>query len=135
MPHRQGSEQARNVSSETDPSLIATLVATASGNLVSSQEELSEALTSPEKWWRGDLNPRPAGYESASHSTEDPVTTRAYALVQSSVAPQVAILTDDNGCLEVMIPDDLSELIRLWPMLDEAIQSALLALARVGSDR
>jgi len=23
-------------------------------------------LTSPEKWWRGDLNPRPAGYESAA---------------------------------------------------------------------
>ena len=66
MPHRQGSEQARNVSSETDPSLVATLVATASGNLVSSQEELSEDLTSPEKWWRGDLNPRPAGYESAA---------------------------------------------------------------------
>ena len=88
MPHRQGSEQARNVSSETDPSLVATLVATASGNLVnshrlsqktaaagddsddsrnmSSQEELSEELTSPEKWWRGDLNPRPAGYESAA---------------------------------------------------------------------
>ena len=81
----------------------------------------------------GDLNPRPAGYESASHSTEHPVTTRAYALVQSSVAPQVAILTDDNGCVEVIIPDDLSELIRLWPMLDEAIRSALLALARVGS--
>ena len=33
---------------------------------VSSQEELSEDLTSPEKWWRGDLNPRPAGYESAA---------------------------------------------------------------------
>ena len=33
---------------------------------VISQEELSEALTSPEKWWRGDLNPRPAGYESAA---------------------------------------------------------------------
>ena len=88
-----------------------------------------------QRWWRGDLNPRPAGYESANASTEHPVTTRAYALVQSSVAPQVAILTDDNGCVEVMIPDDLSELIRLWPMLDEAIRSALLALARVGSDR
>jgi len=23
-------------------------------------------LTSPEKWWRGELNPRPAGYESAA---------------------------------------------------------------------
>ena len=33
---------------------------------VSSQEELSEELTTPEKWWRGDLNPRPAGYESAA---------------------------------------------------------------------
>ena len=33
---------------------------------VISQEELSEDLTSPEKWWRGDLNPRPAGYESAA---------------------------------------------------------------------
>lgn len=33
---------------------------------VSSQEELSEELTSPEKWWGGDLNPRPAGYESAA---------------------------------------------------------------------
>jgi hypothetical protein len=30
----------------------------------------------------------------------------------------------------VMIPDDLSELIRLWPMLDEAIRSAVLALVR-----
>jgi integrase len=33
---------------------------------VSSQESLSEELTSPEKWWGGDLNPRPAGYESAA---------------------------------------------------------------------
>jgi integrase len=33
---------------------------------MSSQEELSEDLTSPEKWWRGELNPRPAGYESAA---------------------------------------------------------------------
>jgi site-specific recombinase XerD len=33
---------------------------------VSSQEELSEELTSPEKWWGGELNPRPAGYESAA---------------------------------------------------------------------
>jgi integrase len=88
MPTRQGPEQARNVSTGTDPSLVATLVATVSGNLgdsqelsreaaaagddsndsrnVSSQEELSEDLTSPEKWWRGELNPRPAGYESAA---------------------------------------------------------------------
>ena len=88
MPARPTSERTRHVSIGTDPSLVATMVATESGNLgnshklsqktaaagsdssdsrnVSSQEELSEDLTSPEKWWRGDLNPRPAGYESAA---------------------------------------------------------------------
>jgi hypothetical protein len=33
------------------------------------------------------------------------------------------------------LPDDLSELIQLWPMLDEAIRSALLAVARGCGDR
>ena len=88
LPARPTSERVRQVSTGTDPSLVATLVATEPGDLgsshkfsrktaaagddsndscnVSSQEELSEELTSPEKWWGGELNPRPAGYESAA---------------------------------------------------------------------
>ena len=75
MPARPTPERVRQVSTGTDPSLVATLVATVSGNLgsshklsrktaaagddsndsrnVSSQESLSEELTSPEKWWGG----------------------------------------------------------------------------------
>ena len=51
----------------------------------------------------------------------------------SSVAPEVAILTDDDRCVEVMLPDDLSELIQHWPMLDTAMRSALLAMVRAGA--
>jgi hypothetical protein len=47
-----------------------------------------------------------------------------------SVAPEVALGTGGNRCVELMIPDDLSELIRLWPMLNEEVRSAVLALAR-----
>ena len=51
----------------------------------------------------------------------------------SSVAPEVAILTDDNGCIELMLPDDLSELIHLWPMLDEEMRPALLSIVRANT--
>ena len=48
----------------------------------------------------------------------------------SSVAPEVAILTDDNRRVEMILSDDLSELLQLWPMLKETARSALLALVR-----
>ena len=88
MPVRRDAARAHQTATGSDPSLVATLVATPSGNLgdshklsrktaaagcdssdsrnVSSQEGLSKELTTLEKWWGGDLNPRPAGYESAA---------------------------------------------------------------------
>ena len=88
MPARPTPGRVRQVSTGTDPSFVATLVAMVSGILgssrklsrktaaagddsndsrnVSCQEKLREELTTPEKWWGGDLNPRPAGYESAA---------------------------------------------------------------------
>ena len=66
------------------------------------------------------------------HDCVSPETPMSCDIEDSSVAPEVAILTVENRCVEVMIPDDLSELIQLWPILDEAIRSALLTVARVG---
>ena len=37
-----------------------------SGRNESTHEDLSEEKQTPEEWWGGDLNPRPAGYESAA---------------------------------------------------------------------
>jgi hypothetical protein len=61
------------------------------------------------------------------------MTDEAYGDGISLVAPQVAILTDDDRCVEVMIPHDLSELIQNWPMLDTAMRSALLSVVRANA--
>ena len=73
---------------------------------------------------------RKRGADCVSLETEE-----GYVDSNSSVAPKVALKTRDSGCVELMLPDDLSELIQLWPKLDEAIRSALLAVARVGEGK
>ncbi len=57
-------------------------------------------------------------------------TAETYDDAETSVAPQVATQSVDAGCDEMMIPDDLSEVIRLWPMLQNEIRRAVLALVR-----
>jgi hypothetical protein len=53
-----------------------------------------------------------------------------YNNVDSVVATMVATQTLDNGCVELMLPDDLSEVIRLWPLLSNEIKRAVIALVR-----
>ena len=62
LPARSTSEQARNVSTGTDPSLVATLVATVSGNPGNSQEfsrktAATSAATSVELAWLNEFWP------------------------------------------------------------------------------
>jgi hypothetical protein len=78
----------------------------------------------------GDLNPRPAGYESAKRFAEVPETAESYDDAETSVARQVATQSVDAGCDGMMIPDNLSEVIRLWPLLPNEIKRAVLALVR-----
>ena len=88
IPSRPDQTQARAVTTGTDPNLVATMVAPVSRNpgktqqlsnkqrgdldeksprrKLSSEDVLEDDLRTPEKWWGGDLNPRPAGYESAA---------------------------------------------------------------------
>ena len=97
---------------------------------LSSEDVLEDDLRTSEKWWGGDLNPRPAGYESARQFAELPDTTESYDDAETSVARQVATQSVDTGCDGMMIPDDLSEVIRLWPLLPNEIKRAVLTLVR-----
>lgn len=85
------------------------------------------------------MNPRPAGYESASDSTETYETVAVYGPSDSSVAPKVALKTPENarkplisnGELETLIellPADLARLIRVWPSLPEILQQSILSI-------
>ena len=83
-----------------------------------------------EKWWGGDLNPRPAGYESATRFSEPTDNATSYVDEETSVAQQVATQSVDASCSGVMIPDDLSEVIRLWPQLPPEVKQAILTLVQ-----
>ena len=78
----------------------------------------------------GDLNPRPAGYESAKRFAEVPETAESYEDAETSVAQQVATQSVDANCNGMMIPDDLSEVIRLWPQLPPEVKQAILTLVQ-----
>jgi len=88
IPETPEAQRARCMATGTGPKNVAPDVALGIGNIrslqelsretaaasamtddsrnVGSQEDLREVLQVPEKWWGGDLNPRPAGYESAA---------------------------------------------------------------------
>ena len=78
----------------------------------------------------GDLNPRPAGYESASGSTEHTVLPVTYDNPDSVVATLVAIKAADMTLEYLIVPDDLREVINSWNALTESVQASILTIIR-----
>ena len=76
----------------------------------------------------GELNPRPAGYESASSSTEPSVGAVVYGIGDSSVATLVATKTTDTSRERLIIPDDLREVINSWHALSEPVRASILTM-------
>ncbi len=87
------------------------------------------------------MNPRPAGYESASHSTETDESAVVYGTRDSSVAPEVALGTPDSSCKPLIssdnyscfievLPTDLALVVGAWSQLPHALRHAVLAIVK-----
>ena len=67
------------------------------------------------RWWGGELNPRPAGYESGCRSPELAVVSTTCGDADSVVATLVATGTGDNACESVLSAADLKRLLNALP--------------------
>jgi len=76
------------------------------------------------------LNPRPAGYESASVSTETVEVTAGCDENDSLVATLVATTTTDRHRECLILPDDLREVINSWHALSEPVRASILTIIR-----